>query len=178
LIKLLSSGVNVAPMLWALHEHPELWDENRARTRDAGSPHHELHDIWARYAAPGVDASKPHEAVWYPCANLLPVRELVYPLMSVLHGDQLGGVLITKIPPGKSCKPHSDPGWHARHYQKFALQIQSHPKQAFHFESQSLVTKPGDLFWFDNQYTHWVTNDSDQDRITMIVCIRTDRKGV
>jgi quercetin dioxygenase-like cupin family protein len=177
LIKLLSSGVNVAPMLWALHEHPELWDRDPARTSHVDSPHYGLHDIWARFAAPGVDGSQPHEAVWYPCADQLPVRELVYPLMSAVQGDQLGGVLITKIPPGKSVQPHTDPGWHARHYQKFALQIQSHPKQAFHFEGQSLVTKPGDLFWFDNQYTHWVTNDSDQDRITMIVCIRTEWKG-
>lgn len=177
MIKLLSSGINVAPMLWALHEHPELWDRDTARTSDASSPHHELHDIWARYAAPGVDGGAPHESVWYPCADLMPVRELVYPLMAALHGDQLGGVLITKIPPGKACRPHKDPGWHARHYQKFAIQIQSHPKQAFHFEGQSLVTKPGDLFWFDNQFTHWVTNDSDQDRITLIACIRTDWKG-
>lgn len=176
-IKLLSSGINVAPMLWALQEHPEFWNQNRMRTESPDSPHHGLSDIWARYAAPGVDGSQPHESVWYPCADLMPARELVYPLMSAIGGDQLGGVLITKIPPGKTCKPHSDPGWHARHYQKFAIQIQSHPKQAFHFEGATLVTKPGDLFWFDNQHTHWVTNESDQDRITMIVCIRTDWKG-
>jgi hypothetical protein len=173
-IKLLSGGVNVAPMLWSLQEHPELWDQNASRTEDRDSPHHGLHDIWTRYAAPDVDGGQPHESVWYPCADMLPVRELVYPLMAALGGDQLGGVLITKIPPGKTCKPHTDPGWHARYYQKFALQIQSHPKQGFHFDGESLVSKPGDLYWFDNRFTHWVDNDSDQDRVTLIVCIRTD----
>jgi hypothetical protein len=175
-IKLIAQGVNVGPLLWALQSHPELWDQNTARTEHPDSPHHGLHDIWVRHAAPGVDGSQPHESVWHPCADLLPIRELVYPLMAAVHGDQLGGVLVTKIPPGKVCKPHTDPGWHARHYQKFAVQVQSHPKQAFRFDNVELVTKPGDCFWFDNSHTHWVTNDSDQDRITVIVCIRTAKE--
>lgn len=172
-IKLLAEGINVAPMLWALQNHPELWDANTARTASAFSPHHETHDIWARHAAPGAAASEPHDSVWLPASDVLPVRDLVYPLMQVVKGDRLGGVLITKIPPGKSVKPHTDPGWHARFYQKFAIQIQAHPLQEFHFEGESLVTKPGDVFAFDNSFTHWVANDSDQDRITMIVCIKT-----
>ena len=173
-IKLLAEGLDVAPMLDALAAHPELWDQHTARTEHPSSPHHELSDIWARFAAPGVDGSKPHDAVWYPCAALLPIRELAYPLMSMMQGDRLGGVLITKIPAGKQCKPHSDPGWHARYYGKFAVQLAADPGQAFHFEGEHLVTKPGDLFYFDNAFTHWVTNPTPHDRITAIVCIKTD----
>lgn len=171
-IKKLFDGVNVAPILWALQENPHLWNANTARTSDPSSPHYGLSDIWARYAEKITD--QPHDAVWYKDADCLPIKGIVYQLMSMVGGDRLGGVLITKIQPGAMCKPHEDSGWHARYYQKFAVQIQSHPKQAFHFEGESLVTKPGDVFWFDNQYTHWVTNDSDTDRITMIVCIKTD----
>lgn len=171
-IKLLAENVNVAPMLWALQSHPELWDTHKARTEDPTSPHHGLSDIWARYAAEGEDPTGPHESVWYPCANLIPVRELVYPLMSQYGGTRLGGVLITKIPAGKECKPHTDPGWHARYYEKFAIQIQSAPGQAFCFEGESLETRPGDVFWFDNAFTHWVTNPTPYDRITLIACIQ------
>lgn len=176
-IELVHSGVNVAPMLWALQSHPELWDQHTTRTESKDSPHHGLHDIWARYAEPGVDGAKPHESVWYPCADLLPVRELVYPLMVAFQGDQLGGVLITKIPPGKVCKPHHDDGWHAKYYEKFAIQIQSSPGQAFHFDGESLESKPGDVYWFDNSFTHWVTNDSPYDRITLIACIRRNKSA-
>lgn len=173
MIKLLQrEAFNPLPLLWALQEHPELWDQNTARTENPMSPHHGLSDIWARFAPEGVDPSRPHDSVWYPCADVLPVRELVEPLLQL--GDQLGGVLITKIPAGKRCKPHVDPGWHARHYQKFALQIQSHPSQIFCFEGSSLVSRPGDIFWFDNSALHWVDNDSDQDRITLIACIRKE----
>lgn len=177
-IKLLAQGINVAPMLWALQSNPQLWDQQTGRTESPDSPHHELSDIWARYADPATakeDGS--HDSAWYPAADVLPVKDLVYPLMQAAQGDRLGGVLITRIKPGQICKPHTDPGWHARYYQKFAIQIQSAPGQAFHFEGESLVTKPGDVFWFDNAFTHWVTNDSESDRITMIVCIKTD-KGV
>lgn len=171
-IKLLAEGLNVSPMLWALQSQPELWDTHKTRTEDPSSPHHGLSDIWARYAAEGEDPTGPHESVWYPCADLIPVRQLVYPLMSEVGGTRLGGVLITKIPAGKGCKPHTDPGWHARYYEKFAIQIQSAPGQTFCFGDEWLVTRPGDVFWFDNSFTHWVTNPTPYDRITLIACIQ------
>lgn len=171
-IKLLHTGVNVQPMLWALLEHPELWDRHTARTESPASPHHGLSDIWARYCAPGEDPAGPHESVWYEAADVLPVRELVYPLFSAVHGDRLGGVLITRIPPMGECKPHTDPGWHARYYDKFAVQLASAPGQAFCFDGEHLITKPGDVFWFDNAHTHWVTNPTPHERITLIACIR------
>ena len=70
---------------------------------------------------------------------------IIYPLMSLVRGEQLGGVLITKVPAGKEVKPHTGPGWHARYYEKFAVQLQSAPGQRFCFEGESLESKPGDL---------------------------------
>lgn len=169
-------GVDVGPMQRALAAHPELWNQQTARTAPEDSPHHGLDDIWPRFADPKTmreDGS--HDSMWYPAADLLPVRELVFPIMSAVCGERLGGVLITRIKAGQTCRPHTDPGWHARHYDKFAVQIDADPSQAFHFDGHTLVTAPGDVFWFDNAYTHWVTNDGPRDRVTMIVCIRTER---
>lgn len=177
-IRLLAEHVNVEPLRAALAAHPELWNQRTERTAPEDSPHHGLDDIWPRFADPATmreDGS--HDSIWYPPADVLPVRELVFRLMSAVHGEKLGGVLITRIPAGQTCKPHTDPGWHARHYDKFAIQIDAEPEQAFHFDGHTLVTKPGDVFWFDNAYTHWVTNQSQRDRVTMIVCIRTERTG-
>ena len=174
-IKKILDGVNVGPMLWALQSHPEIWNQNTARTQSTDSPHYGLSDIWVRHAANGDDGSGPHESVWHDCAALLPVREIVYPLMNYVHGERLGGVLITKIPAGMECKPHKDGDWHARYYEKFAVQIQSAPEQFFCFDGERLETKPGDVFWFDNAHTHWVTNPTPYDRITMIVCIKADK---
>jgi quercetin dioxygenase-like cupin family protein len=175
-IKLLWRGLNVGRMRAALDQHPELWDQQTGRTESPDSPHHGLSDIWARYADPKtMQADGSHDSIWYPPAEVLQVRDIVFPLMAGVHGERLGGVLITRIRPGQICKPHTDPGWHARYYDKFAVQIAAAPEQAFHFEGERLVTAPGDIFWFDNSHTHWVTNDSAVDRITMIVCIKTER---
>lgn len=171
-ISLVASGENVAPLWWALQEHPELWNTVTDRTAAEDSPHHGLSDIYIRYSKVSATDHDPHESEWYPAAAVLPVRPLIARLMTAMGGERLGGVLITRIPPGVSCKPHIDGYWHAGYYEKFGIQIASAPGQAFCFEGEQLVTKPGDVFWFDNSQTHWVTNESQHERITLIVTLK------
>lgn len=174
-IRKIDSGINVSPILWNLRLHPELWNQNTTRTESPDSPHYGLDDIWARFG--GSDRAKdglPHYAHWYGSADVLGIKPLCLDIMRAVNGVELGGVLITRIAPGKECRPHSDPGWHAQHYQKYAVQIASAPGQFFCFEGAQLETAPGDLFWFDNQQTHWVTNNTPYERITMIICIRIE----
>jgi quercetin dioxygenase-like cupin family protein len=174
-IKLISENANIAPIHWAILQHPELWNEHNARTKDKSSPHYELDDIWPRFGEiEYAENNQPHDSKWYPSADILGIKPLVYDLFRAVEGVELGGVLITRIPAGKECKPHTDPGWHARRYDKFGVQITSAPGQKFCFDKEELETKPGDIFWFDNQYTHWVINPTPYDRITMIVCIRKE----
>jgi hypothetical protein len=179
-IKKIFGGVNVQPMLWALQANPWLWNADKERTIDSESPHREVDDIWARYMAKPIGPG-PHESMWYPAADLLPVRDLAFALMADVRGERLGGILITRIKAGMQCYPHDDRGgWHAEYYRKFAVQIQSAPGQEFCFDGESLEPMPGDVYEFDNQHTHWVKNPTAHDRITMIVCIKSDTflKGV
>lgn len=174
-IKLLSEGLNVAPIYWNLLQHPELWNTHTNRTESPDSPHHGLDDIWARFGDPArASDGSPHDSFWYPSADVLGIKAMCHDIMRHVEGVELGGVLITRIPAGATCKPHTDPGWHARRYQKFGVQITSAPGQKFCFEGAELETKPGDLFWFDNQFLHWVENPTQYERVTMIVCIRKE----
>lgn len=174
-IKLLAQGVHVAPFLWALQSQPELWNQHTTRTEDPTSPHHGLDDIWVRFGdAERIKDNAPHDSHWYPAAEALGIKPLIYDLMRQVEGDKLGGVLITRIPPGAMCRPHADLGWHALHYEKYAIQLTSAPGQRFCFEGESLETKPGDVFWFNNQHTHWVENPTPYERVTLIVCIRKE----
>lgn len=165
----------MAPIYWALQQNPHFWNEHTARTKSPDSPHHGLDDIWARYGDPerAVD-DRPHDAHWYPSADVLGVRKICHDIMRFVEGVELGGVLITRIAPGHMVRPHTDPGWHARRYEKFGVQITSAPGQKFCFDDEELETKPGDVFWFDNSHTHWVTNDTPYERVTMIICIRKE----
>jgi uncharacterized RmlC-like cupin family protein len=105
---------------------------------------------------------------------LHPLKETAKTVLEIVGGTELLGVLITKIPPGESVKPHVDSGWHALNTDKYGLSIQANDEQAFCFEHQELKTKPGDLFWFYNQHKHWVVNNSNEDRITIIFCVKKE----
>ena len=171
----IASGLPVGAIHWALQANPQLWNEHPERTQDPTSPHHGLDDIWARYGDPArATDGAPHDAFWYSCADVLGIKSMCLDLMRAVDGVELGGVLITRIPAGASVKPHTDPGWHARRYEKYGVQITSAPGQAFCFEGDELETRPGDVFWFDNAHTHWVTNPTPYERVTMIVCVRKE----
>lgn len=168
------AAFDVRPLQAELAAHPSIWNEHRMRTRDANSPHREASDIWVRFL-PVDDLLSNHEQLidWYPVAQKLPTaKDIARNLMDEVRGIYLGGILITRIPPGKQVYPHIDRGWHARTFEKFAVQIKGNDHQGFHFDEKTLITRDGDLFTFDNAFPHWVTNNSDEDRITLIVCIR------
>ncbi len=163
---------------------PQLWDTIRHRTKHPQSPHREVSDIWVRYNpienyAEDMQAfNAEHVPEWYPVVAQLPeAMRIACELLAHITGtpttwDHLGAVLITKIPPGKQVYAHVDQGWHARHFEKFAVTVKGDDEQAFFFENEYLITHPGDLWWFDNAHPHWVSNNSAEDRITLIVCIR------
>jgi hypothetical protein len=171
-IQLLARKVPVSGLQQALAANEQLWNQHTARTAPEDSPHHGLDDIWVRFVPPSAGGYAEQPCKWMPAENLLGVRPLCEALVERIGAIELGGVLITRIPAGKECKPHADFGWHALKYQKLAVQVEAAPGQWFCFEEKSLETQAGDLFWFDNSFTHWVTNPTEQARVTMVVCYR------
>lgn len=176
----LTTGANVMPLALQIKRNPQLWNAHGARTQGEGTPHKDIPDIWVRYGAEDDPQLKgPHESIWYPEAQLLPaVKDMAFAVMQLVQGERLGGILITKVPPGKAVQPHRDTGWHATYYSKFAVQIEGHQQQAFCYGDGKMVTMPGDIYWFNNQDTHWVENNSPVDRITLILCIKTAQAGI
>ena len=171
----IGEGMPIAELVDALDANPQVWNTFTKRTDYAASPHREVDDIWVRYGHPDeslVNGFDPHESYWWAGADMLPVRPIATRLMASVGGTRLGGILITRVPAGKQVYPHIDHGWHARYYEKFAVQIQSAPGQRFCFHGAQLEPRPGDVYWFDNAFEHWVENPTEHDRITLIVCIR------
>ena len=180
-IRMLASGLHVAGLVKQLNKHPEAWNTHNQRTTAYATPHKSVDDIWVRYndwanfKGDRVAFNNAHTSVWYPVVTDIPdAWSLARRVMRRVGGWRLGGVLITRIPPGGEVKPHIDTGWHAGYYEKFAVQIKGDRDQAFCFEDGELSAEPGDLYTFDNSRCHWVRNDSDKERITLIICIRRD----
>lgn len=180
MIRALPFRYEVAEAVGQLDSQPDVWNRFRHRLDRYGSPHTGVSDVWVRFndlanldADPVAFFQGEHESVWYAVAEQLPaVRGLVKQLFNDVSGQRLGGVLITRIPAGGDVKPHVDTGWHAGYYEKFAIQLKGTPEQAFCFEDSQLSALPGESYTFDNSKLHWVTNCSDSDRMTLIVCIK------
>ena len=153
----------------------DAWNMHPFRTGPT-SPHREVEDIWVRYNAIenlGPHFNDPHEAVWYPVAKQLPaVRGLIDQVLEQIKSEELGGVLVTRIHPGKQVYPHIDRGWHAEHYEKFAVLVEGNEEQSFCYEDGEFHCQEGDAFTFNNQASHWVLNPTDQARMTLIICAR------
>ena len=171
--------------------NPEIFDKYNMRRTAPGSPHSQMVDIWVRHKdiQPHLESGdsstfgEEHESIWYPeFAGLPQVRQICAGLMYMTGGTRLGGVLITKLPPGGRIEMHSDSNWHADYYEKYFVPIQNAEGAAFHFNQLELnedgYTRlsidpfPGEVWWFDNSEQHGVINNSTEDRLAMIVCIR------
>lgn len=166
-------------------DHPHLWDRFDLRTRAEDSPHREVSDIWIKYRRQSeFDETQPekfadmHQQIWYEAYYFLPaIKPIIRQLRAELGEFDLGGVLITKIPPGKQVYPHSDAGqWHPEYFDtKVLVLLSSAPGQRFCYENEMHEGNAGDVFEFDNRPVHWVVNDSDVDRVSLIFAIRKPR---
>jgi hypothetical protein len=164
------------PLLVALRESHDLWNQFPIRTTHPNSPHTQVDDILIRFnelTSDPRDAIDDKECYWFPAASQLPVANYIYTLLATVFGDQIGRCVITKMAPGTKITKHEDHGSPANYYQRFHIAIQQEPGAVFHCQDESYTPKQGDVFIFNNSLEHSVENNSTVDRITMIVDIRT-----
>ena len=175
---------DVSTVRMEIADNPSLWNVNTHRRDGENTPHAQMSDIWVRYRPldelkERADYKAPHFAEFYPAWSALPsLKPIVFDLMKRVEGVMLGGILITKIPPGCGIDAHIDDGWHVETYSKFYVSLQSQPGAVFWCdhdgEREDLEPKTGECWVFDNRKLHGVINRSDRDRTTLIVCIKTD----
>lgn len=171
-------GVDIIPLMNAIMRDPALWNQNTLRTRHLNTAHAEVDDIWIRFNeiddVESVVDDK--EAVNYPAFWALPqARPLVFSLMARIEGERLGRVLITKLRPGYKITAHVDGGAPAEYYDRFHIVLNSAPGCDFRAGDEWVHMATGEVWWFDNTKEHEVVNNSGDDRIHMIVDIRTSK---
>ena len=178
----IASGVDVVPLLLDLHRQPQLWNQHRARTANGIGPHGAADDIWVRFRDQADLVTKtsyatPHTPVFYPAWNALPaLRPLVFNLMARVAAVQLGGILITRVPPGAQIAPHDDRGrWHAEFFNtKAYVPLMSNPACRSTCGDETVIMAAGEVWTFNNLIEHATINDGLDDRITLIVCMRCE----
>ena len=178
------AGLDISRLHDFLLTNPDCFGKYDLRKGSEGSVHYEMDDIWARYANPDHGEktgdwtyfAEEHDSEWYPIADELPdVKRLCFEVMGLVDGERLGGVLITRLPPGGRILEHVDSGWHATYYDKYFVPIANKTGATFGFKEGVIAPDEGDVWGFDNFYPHWVDNDTDDVRIAMIVCIKQNK---
>lgn len=110
----------------------------------------------------------------YPAFAKLPqARPILFDLMRMVEGVTLGRVIITKLAPGKKITPHTDGGAPATYYNRYQVALQSLPGALFTIGDETVNFESGDVWLIDNKKEHGVINNSRDDRIVMIVDIRS-----
>lgn len=178
----IAEGVDVLPLLHAAKRQQELWDAHPIRTKHPGTAHSEVSDILLRFndiaefEKTGNPASivDDKEAIPFEAWDLLSqARTIIFDLMRRVEGTRLGRVIITKLPPGRSITPHVDGGAPATYFDRYQVALQSLPGAMFKIGDEQVNFRSGDVFWINNCVEHSVINNSADDRVVMIVDIRS-----
>lgn len=174
--QLIARNIDTTAIINALKDNEYLWNQNNLRTTHELSPHKQVDDIWIRFN--NLDGSlqkavEDKEALWYPASYVLPVRTYMYPLMEIVDGDRLGRCVITRMGPNTKIDSHKDMGAPVGYYQRFHLALQNAEGAVFKCGDEEFTPQTGDLFIVANQRDHEVINNSDIDRITMIIDVHT-----
>lgn len=174
----LATSVDTIPLLNAIMRNPDLWNQNTLRTTHPGTVHSQVDDIWLRFN----DVNNPDEVIDdtecinYPAWYVLPqARDLIFNLMRRVEGERLGRVLVTRLAPGCKIDPHEDHGAPATYYDRFHIVLNSAPGCLFRAGDETSQMAVGSVWWFDNKQEHEVINNSRDDRIHLIVDIRTSK---
>ena len=181
---------DVSLIMSQLRLYPDLWDENTLRTKYPGTAHSQVSDIWVWFnniVIPIIDENQMEllkvgpgpindkEVIPYRAWQLLPsVRPLIFNMMRQQEAHRLGRVIITRLPPGKRIDPHKDSGAPATYFQRFQVALQCLPGNSFRIENEQVEFRTGDVWYIDNSKEHEVINNSEADRIVMIVDMRSD----
>lgn len=173
----IAEGVDVLPIVHALHLQPDLWDENTLRTTHPDSPHQQVNDIWMRFNAINDDPAAvidDHESICYRAWQSIP-NDVIFGLMARVKGLRLGRVIITRLPSGSVIAPHVDGGDHARYYERYHIVLKNEQGSIFRCGEETVQMNAGDIWWLDNTIEHEVVNLSNSDRLVMIVDIQVHK---
>ncbi len=180
-------SVDPTKLLISIKSKPDLWKEDTYLRDYPQGPFGEIESIMLRFPEKRVfeqeeevEAYKrgehfydQHESIDYPAyAILSEARQMIMGLMAYVQGERLGRVMINKIAPGGKIFPHADTPEHTNYYTRFHIVLQSAPGCFIRAENEQLEMRGGDVFWFNNKLEHEVINNSNVDRISMVIDIK------
>lgn len=183
--------IDPIPLLQQIMTQQELWNQNKTRTSHPLSAHRTIDDILLRYNEfkEGDDFTQKVcaelECINMPAFSLLPAAQpIVFGLMTRMAGERLGRVFISRMAPGVVIPLHTDripPAEEkypdaippAVYFNRYQVALAASPGVIFKVLDEQIYMEPGSIYYFNNQLEHTVINNSNSDRISMVVDIRS-----
>lgn len=183
-------SVDPTKLLMKIKQNPDLWKEDTFLRDYPQGPFGEIESIMLRFPEKrvfeqeeelekykqGLSQFDQHESIDYPAYSILSeARPLVMGLMAYVGGERLGRVMINKIASGGRIYPHADTPEHTDYYTRFHIVLQSSAGCFIRAGDEQLEMRTGQVFWFNNKLEHEVVNNSDTDRISMVIDIKVSK---
>lgn len=187
---LIANDVNIQPLLLALHRLEKshgVWKEDTYLRDYPQGPFGHTESVILRFPPRSVHETEEalsqhevnfdqHENVDQPVFKSLPeARPLIFNLMAAVQGERLGRCIINKLNPGGVIYPHADTPAHAEYWDRFHIVLQSAPGSNFRAGDEWVHMRAGEVWWFNNRIEHEVINNSADERIHLVVDIRTSK---
>lgn len=175
----LAEGINVRPLLWAITRQPHLWNTDRYRTTFENTPHGEVDDIVLRFTQRSEDSEGKtvwgDVEEWKPAIHALPeVKPIVVDLMREVGAFSLDRLVITRLAPGKHILPHTDDQGYAVEpsRSRYHVVLQGVEGSLYRTGPEVVCMKTGEVWWFDPTVEHEIHNQSQEDRVHLLVDVR------
>lgn len=170
---MLTEGINVQPIMNSLMRHHELWNADETRTTFEGTPHADVDDILLRFGSPDGDDLEATDTD--AMHQLQGAKQMALDILKLVNGSRLGRVVITRTEPGKKILPHKDTlGKYAGYYTRYHVVLQGLPGSLFTCGDETVQMLTGSLWWFDAAAEHSVVNNSQDDRLHLLIDVRID----
>jgi hypothetical protein len=174
--KRIRAGIDVAPFLDEIEAHPELWELDASRQENKPAQR-ETQAICLR--AQGGKAILDSEARQYKpigyrglptslSPNFPLAEAFIEQLASSMKGA-MGRAVITRLRPRGRIHPHIDDRLYWLLRDRYHLVIKSPAGSLFWAGGEEMRMGQGELWWFDHTVEHEVFNDTDEERIHLIV---------
>jgi hypothetical protein len=171
--------IDPIPLLQEIQRQDWLWKEDTYLRDYPQGPFGDTETIFLRFPPCSVNELErgerdQHECVWMDGAVHLPAAlPIIRSLMTAVGGERLGRVMINKLKAGGRVYPHADTPAHAQYWDRYHVVLKSGPGCNFRCGDEWVNMPTGRVWWFQNAIEHEVVNNSADDRIHMIVDIRT-----
>jgi len=171
----LESGIDPSPFLDELARHPEVWSADAHRQSTVSVQReteavmvcgHDAHLSFreARTRHPVRYVGRPT-----PTASKLPSSLGFVRRLAARERGLPGRAVVVRLRPRGRVYEHRDRGLYYQLRSRYHLVLRSRAGSRLRAGPEEVRMQEGELWWFDNRLPHEAWNDSDEDRIHLIV---------